>query len=125
MRLASWAVRLAGRFYKLSLEDLLVVTDDLALPVGRLRMRAGGSAGGHNGLQSVIDQVGSQAWCRLRVGIGAPAGDPSVHVLSRFGSDEKDDMRGLRTRAADAVECWIEHGAELTMTRFNGDATEA
>ena len=113
------AVVAAGRFYKLELEDVLVVTDDLALPLGRLRMRTRGSAGNHKGLQNVIDQTGTDQWCRLRIGIDAPIGDPAAYVLSRFEESEDEVIRRSRDRAADAVECWIEHGAELTMTRFN------
>jgi PTH1 family peptidyl-tRNA hydrolase len=115
------AVLAAGRFYKIALEDLLVVSDDMALPVGRLRMRSKGSAGSHKGLQDVIDRVGGDAWCRLRVGIGLPVGDPSAYVLSRFDEAEEDLMRAARRRAVDAVESWVEHGPDLTMTRFNSD----
>ena len=115
------AVVAAGRFYKLELADFVVVTDDLALPVGRVRMRSGGSAGGHKGLQSIIDRVGSDAWCRLRIGIGEAIGDASAYVLHRFAEAEEEVMRRARRHAADAVECWVEHGPEPTMTRFNGD----
>ena len=115
------AVLAAGRFYKLELDDLLVVSDDVALPVGRVRIRADGSSGGHNGLQDVIDRLGSDAWCRLRVGIGMPVGDPSAYVLSRFDEADVELMHRARCWAADAVECWIEHGSDLAMTRFNGD----
>ncbi|MHC4696337.1 MAG: aminoacyl-tRNA hydrolase [Planctomycetota bacterium] len=113
------AVVAAGRFYKLELEDLLVVADDLALPLERIRMRPDGSAGSHKGLQSVIDRVGSDRWCRLRVGIGAACGDPTAYVLSRFDEPEEGAIKGIRDRAADAVECWITNGVDLTMTRFN------
>ncbi len=115
------AVLAVGRFYKLELDELLVVTDDVALPVGRLRMRIAGSAGGHNGLQDIIDRLGDDAWCRLRIGIGEPVGVASSYVLSRFDSEEERIMERARRRGADAVECWIEKGPELTMTRFNGD----
>ena len=115
------AVLAAGRFYKIELEDLLVIADDLALPVGRLRIRAGGSSGSHKGLQSVIDTLSSQAWSRLRVGIGEAVGDPSVYVLSRFTEDEEVIVRQVRQGAADAVECWIRDGVDSAMTRFNGD----
>ncbi len=118
------AVVAAGRFYKLELADLVVVTDDMALPVGRVRMRAGGSAGGHKGLQSIIDRLGGDAWCRLRVGIGEAIGDPSAYVLHRFADVEEEVMQRARRHAADAVECWIERGPEPTMTRFNGDPPE-
>ncbi len=115
------AVLAAGRFYKMEHADLLVVVDDVALPVGRLRMRADGSAGGHNGLQDIIDRLGSQQWCRLRIGIGEPAGDPAVYVLSRFGRQEEAQIQPAIELAADAVESWVEHGPDLTMTRFNAD----
>jgi PTH1 family peptidyl-tRNA hydrolase len=121
MNRSGQAVLSAGRFYKLEYSDLLVVSDDIALPVGRIRIRASGSAGSHKGLQDVIDRVGSDDWCRLRIGVGAPVGDPSVYVLSRFGADDEEIMKAARARAADAVECWIQHGVDLAMTRFNGD----
>ena len=121
MNRSGQAVLAAGRFYKLDLEDLLVVTDDLALPLGRLRMRAQGSSGGHNGLQSVVDRLDSDRWSRLRIGIGEARGDPIGYVLTRFDEEEKSVMRRARDFAADAVECWIEHGVDLAMTRYNGD----
>ena len=121
MNRSGLAVLAAGRFYKIDLEQLLVISDDSALPVGRLRMRARGSAGGHNGLQDIIDRLGDDAWCRLRIGIGEPIGMSARYVLNRFGEEEKVTMQRATQRAADAVECWIEEGADLTMTRFNGD----
>jgi len=113
------AVLAAGQFYKLSFEDLLVVADDLALPVGRLRLRALGSAGGHNGLQDIIDMLGSEQWCRLRVGIGTAVGDATGYVLGRFAEDEQPLIEAAWERAAEAVCCWIEHGPQAAMNRFN------
>lgn len=121
MNLSGQAVAAAARFFQLPAADWLVISDDLALPVGSLRMRAGGSSGGHQGLQSVIDRVGADDWARLRIGIGAAIGDPAHYVLDRFDPDEDLTIRRVCERAADAVECWIEHGADLTMTRFNGE----
>lgn len=121
MNRSGQAVLAAGRFYKLELCDLLVISDDLALPLGCLRMRAEGSSGGHKGLQDIVDRLGSEDWCRLRIGIGTPLENPSNYVLSRFEDDEEETVGRSRQWAADAVECWIEHGADLTMTRFNGD----
>jgi len=115
------AVVAAGRFYKLELDELLVISDDLALPLGWLRMRPAGSAGGHKGLQDIIDRLRTDAWCRLRIGIGGPIGVPTDYVLSRFEPEEEAVVQQVRQRAADAVECWIENGADLTMTRFNGE----
>ncbi len=121
MNRSGQAVVAAGRFYKLELADLLVIADDLALPLGRLRMRAGGSSGSHKGLQDIIDRVGSDAWCRLRIGIGEALGDAAAYVLSCFDKTEQAIMDRATERAADAGECWIENGAELTMTRFNAE----
>ena len=115
------AVTAAGRFYKLELSDLLIVCDDLALPVGRLRMRTSGSAGSHNGLQDIIDQVGGEDWCRLRIGIGERVGDGAGYVLSRFSREEEPIIERAVDRAAQAAECWITDGPETAMTRFNGD----
>ena len=84
-------------------------------------MRAVGSSGGHNGLQSIIDRLGTDQWSRLRIGIGGAVGEPSRYVLSRFDETEEEVMQRARERAADAVECWIEHGVDLTMTRFNSE----
>ncbi|MGD2110587.1 MAG: aminoacyl-tRNA hydrolase [Phycisphaerae bacterium] len=114
------AVAAAGRFYKLELDDLLVISDDMALPVGALRMRTRGSAGSHNGLQNIVDRLGTDVWCRLRVGIGEPIGNPTNYVLGRFAQEEEAIMDTASERAADAVECWIKDGPDLAMTRFNG-----
>lgn len=115
------AVAAAGRFYKLELSELLVIVDDHALPLGRLRIREKGSAGGHNGLQDIIDRVGSSDWCRLRIGIGEPLGDPSGYVLGRFHDSELPVLEAVFDRAVDAAACWIKDGPDLAMTRFNGE----
>lgn len=121
MNRSGQAVAAGGRFYKLDFADLLVITDDLALPLGRLRMRESGSSGGHKGLQDILDRVGSDEWCRLRIGIDEALGDPSSYVLGRFAPDEGALMARSVSYACDAVECWIEHGVDLAMTRYNGD----
>lgn len=121
MNRSGQAVLAAGRFYKLELSDLLVICDDLALPVGRLRMRADGSAGSHNGLQDIIDRLGNDEWCRLRIGIGERVGDGAAYVLSRFSPDEESIMDRARLQAARAVECWVTDGVDQAMTRYNGD----
>ncbi len=124
MNRSGQAVAAAGRFYKLELADLLIVADDLALPLGRIRFRSKGSAGSHNGLQDVIDRIGTNEFCRLRVGIDKPVGVPSVYVTSRFTEAEELEMVSSRKCAADAVEHWIHHGPESTMNRFNSDPVE-
>jgi len=123
MNRSGQAVMAAGRFYKLELADLLVIADDLALPVGRLRMRAGGSSGSHKGLQDIIDRIGDDAWCRLRIGIGEAVGDAAGYVLGRFTEAEQNIIERATQKAADAVQCWIENGPEITMTRFNAESS--
>lgn len=88
-------------------DALLVVVDDLNLPLGKLRLRASGSAGGHNGLRSIEAALGTQAYPRLRVGIGAPEGGYVDHVLERFSPDEDVVLRPALARAADAVDGWL------------------
>jgi PTH1 family peptidyl-tRNA hydrolase len=115
------AVRQAMDFWKLELADLLVVLDDMALTAGRIRMRTDGSAGGHNGLASVIAHVGSEQFSRLRVGIGpAPPVDQHVDfVLSPFAKSERPAIDEAVSRASDAARCWVTNGPEAAMNRFN------
>lgn len=122
MNRSGQAAQAAGRFYKLEMSDLLVVVDDHALPVGKLRFRAEGSAGGHNGLQDITDRLGGNNWCRLRIGIGQPIGDAANYVTQRFGKEDEEIIGIACERAADAVTYWIQEGSDNTMTRFNSEA---
>jgi len=99
--------------------DLLVVTDDADLPLGRLRLRRGGSAGGHNGLRDIIETLGTDQFARLRVGIGRN-GEMVDHVLSTFSRGEEELAREAIATAADAVERWLAEGIEEAMNAFNG-----
>jgi peptidyl-tRNA hydrolase, PTH1 family len=101
------------------LGELLVVVDDFALPFGKLRFREGGGPGGHNGLRSIIGELGSEAFSRLRVGIGAPDGRFVDHVLTKFEPDERARLDELLDAAADAVELWSREGTNKAATRFN------
>ncbi|HSG85257.1 MAG TPA: aminoacyl-tRNA hydrolase [Candidatus Limnocylindrales bacterium] len=101
------------------LADLLVVADDFALPFGRLRFREGGGAGGHNGLRSIIEELGTEKFSRLRVGIGEPTRDAVDHVLSRFGPEEQLRLDELLDASADAVEAWAREGTNKAANRFN------
>jgi peptidyl-tRNA hydrolase, PTH1 family len=101
------------------LGELLVVVDDFALPFGKLRFREGGGPGGHNGLRSIIDELGNAAFSRLRVGIGAPDGRFIDHVLTKFEADERQRLDELLDAAADAVEAWAREGTNKAATRFN------
>lgn len=115
------AVREMAAFYKAAAADLLVVLDDMALPPGRLRARAGGSAGGHNGLADVLAALGDEQVSRLRVGIGAapPHMDAADYVLGRFAAGESELMEAAVAAAADAVEDWVFHGVTYVMDRYN------
>jgi len=109
-----------AQFYKIDPAEILVVLDDLALPLGRLRLRMGGSSGGHNGLESIIVQFGTEELPRLRIGIGAAPSAGSVdYVLSRFFEEEKPLVRSTIDRAAEAVKCAIDNGLVSAMNTFN------
>lgn len=99
--------------------ELLVVADDIDLPLGKLRARRSGSAGGHNGLRDIIGSLGSSEFARLRVGIGR-AGEAVDHVLSTFDTDERELAAEAVATAADAVELWLAEGIEAVMNRYNG-----
>ena len=107
------------------LADLLIVTDDFALPFGKLRFREGGSHGGHNGLRSVIDELGSEKIARLRIGIGEPGRGAIDHVLSTFAADEKARLPILLDASADAVEAWAKEGTSKAANRFNSFEMQA
>jgi len=121
MNLSGYAVAGLARFYKIEVPDLIVVTDDVNLPLGRLRARASGSEGGHNGLRSVAEVLGTTDYPRLRVGVGRGDNrrDLADHVLARFESDEQPGIEAAITRAADAVETWISQGLAPMMNIFN------
>lgn len=123
MNLSGEAVRLAADFYKVPPERILVVSDDTALPVGRLRIRLKGSAGGHNGLKSIIQHLGTDQFPRLRVGVGEkPHSDYDLAdwVLGKFQGEDKKAIDTAIKRAADAVECVMEQGLDRAMGKFNG-----
>ncbi len=124
MNRSGQAVLAAGQFYKLELADLMVVVDDHALPLGRIRIRKSGSSGGHNGLEDIVTRLGSDAWCRLRVGIGEPVGDAKNFVLGGYEESERPVINASIKRAADAVECWVSEGPDQAMNKYNVDAKE-
>ena len=108
------------RYFKIEPADVLIVVDEVQLPLGRLRARARGSAGGHKGLKSVIEHLGSD-FARLRIGVGRgdEQRDLADHVLARFEKDEADEVARMTTRAADAAEMFITSGIEAVMNGFN------
>ena len=122
MNLSGEAVGEAARFYKIPPERVLVISDDVSLPIGKLRIRKGGSAGGHNGLKSIIQHLGTDQFPRVRVGVGQkphPDYDLADWVLGKFQGENKKVMDEAVKRAADAVECILKEGADRAMNRFN------
>ena len=123
MNLSGEAVGEAARFFKVPADHVLVISDDVSLPVGKLRVRRGGSAGGHNGLKNIIQHLGSDQVPRIKVGVGEkphPDYDMADWVLGKFQGEDRRTMDGAVERAADAVECFLREGPDKTMSRFNG-----
>ncbi len=121
MNLSGLSVRQVADFYQLPLADVLIVCDDVHLPLGKLRIRARGSAGGHNGLRDIQAHLGTTEYARLRVGVGsAGEGELVDHVLSRFRPSEQAVMDDALQLAAQAVGVWIERGTEACMNQYNG-----
>ena len=121
MNLSGQAVAALAGFYKIEPADIFIVTDDVALPVGRLRARREGGAGGHNGLKSLIQSLATQAFPRMRVGVGRGdlRRDLADHVLGRFEADERETVSAAVLRAADASEMFLSEGIERVMNVFN------
>jgi len=125
MNLSGQVVATAVGFYKLDLNNLIVVTDDLALDPGKIRLRAKGTAGGHNGLADIIEKLGTNEFARCRVGIGSTIEEVSQnqvdYVLSKPNENQKAILEKAIDRARDAILCWIEHGIETAMNKFNSN----
>jgi PTH1 family peptidyl-tRNA hydrolase len=121
MNLSGQAIGELARYFKIEVADLIVVVDEVHLPLGKLRARKRGSAGGHNGLKSVIAHLGDE-FARLRLGVGRGADQRNMadHVLSRFEKDEMAEVERMTARAADASEMFITSGIEAVMNAFNG-----
>jgi PTH1 family peptidyl-tRNA hydrolase len=121
MNLSGQSVGALVRFYKIPPERLMIVYDDIDLPFGTLRMRPGGSSGGHKGMQSILDRLGRQDIPRLRVGVGRPSGSKAAatYVLNEFSSRERLDLPLILDRAAQAVLDWSNFGLVEAMNRHN------
>ena len=122
MNLSGDAVAQAAKFYKIPPERVIVVSDEISLPIGKLRIRTKGSAGGHNGLKDIIAKLGTDAFPRIRIGVGAPPHpdyDMADWVLASFKNQDAEDMLAAAERAAQAAQCYITQGADQAMNRFN------
>ncbi len=123
MNLSGRSVLQISAFYRIPPQRILVLFDDISLPPGRLRVRSEGSAGGHNGIKSIIAELGSQDFPRVKIGVGAkpnPEEDLAAWVLSTFSASEEKAMGSALARAADAALCVIEHGVGEAANRYNG-----
>jgi peptidyl-tRNA hydrolase, PTH1 family len=122
MNLSGRAVRQAVDFYQVDGKDLLVVCDDINLPLGKLRFRARGTHGGHNGLRDIQAHLGTNEYARLRIGVGAPReeGEAVEHVLGRFRPSEKPIIVDSLAQAGQGVDLWVRQGIETCMNQYNG-----
>ncbi len=122
MNLSGETVGALVKFYQLPLKQVLVAVDDADLPFGEIRLRAGGSSGGHHGLESIEQHLGSREFARLRVGIGRKDGAREItnFVLGRFDPAEGAMLEKVLDRASDQIECWLDGGIEKAMNQFNG-----
>ncbi len=128
MNLSGESVAEALRYLPVELPDLLVIYDEMDLPTGRLRLRAGGGHGGHNGMRSMIERLGSNSFARIRVGVGRPPGKKSAtaHLLSKMSRQQREDLENAVETAADAALIFLEQGIQAAMNRFNAvPATDA
>jgi PTH1 family peptidyl-tRNA hydrolase len=126
MNLSGESVRSAVDFFRIPLADLLIICDDFSLPLGRLRLRGQGTAGGQKGLNHILNVMGTNQVARLRVGVGPvpPQGDAADFVLSRIGQDEIPEWERLMEQAAEAAECWARLGLQQAMNRCNRAADD-
>ena len=118
------AVRGLLRFYKTELDKILIIFDDLDLPLGTLRFRPEGGSGGHKGMTSIIEKIGSKSFPRMRLGIGRPIGNMDVarFVLQDFNEDDEKTLQRIMVRAEEAIRMFIQHGVYAAMSRFNSSA---
>jgi len=122
MNLSGESVAALQRFYQLPVERMMVVVDDADLPLGEIRLRPGGGTGGHHGLESITQHVGSREYARLRLGIGRQGEQRQItgHVLGKFSAAENALLDKVLDRAAGQLECWLDSGIQKAMSQFNG-----
>lgn len=120
MNLSGEAVRAVVDYYKISIEDVLIVYDDLSLELGKIRFRANGSDGGHNGIKSIIQHLGTKDVARLKIGIGPQPSIPSeVFVLQNFTKEELETLKEALSRSKDGINCFFKEGIAVAQNKFN------
>ncbi|MEW9672680.1 aminoacyl-tRNA hydrolase [Ammoniphilus sp. 3BR4] len=121
MNLSGESIIQVIQFYKLNIEEMVVIYDDLDTPVGQIRLRMKGSAGGHNGIKSIIQQVGTEEFCRIRVGIGRPPAGRKVvdYVLEPFYKAEEEEIQAAVNKASEAAKSWLRESFVQVMNRYN------
>lgn len=120
MNLSGEAVRAVMDYYKIPIEDILIVYDDLSLELGKIRFRPNGSDGGHNGIKSIIKHLGTQNVARLKIGIGPQPNLPSeVFVLQNFSKDELENLKPVLSKAKDGISCYFKEGISVAQNKFN------
>src|SRR6185436_2716441 len=126
MNLSGQSVQGLVHFYKIPLTNVMILSDDLDIPFGTVRIRASGGPGGQRGLSSILEKLGTKDVPRMRLGIGRPPGrmDPAAYVLQNFSRDDLQDISEILDRAADAVLAFVAHGLNKAMNEFNGDVRE-
>ena len=120
MNLSGESIREVINFYKLTEEDVIVLYDDISLEIGRLRIREKGSAGGHNGIKSIIANLSTDVFSRIKIGVGQPKGDLVSHVLGKFSKEEQEILKESMEAASTAVEIIIKENAKEAMNKLNG-----
>ncbi|CAB1254718.1 aminoacyl-tRNA hydrolase [Clostridium sp. MT-14] len=120
MNLSGESVVEAVNFYKIMGNNIIIIHDDIDIPVGRLRIKTHGSAGGHNGVKNIIFNLATDQFVRVKIGIGQPEGQLISHVLGRFSKNDKIYMEKVLKVSREAVECILKNGVEEAMNRFNG-----
>lgn len=124
MNLSGESVREAVNFYKINSENIIIIYDDISLECGRLRIRTKGSAGGHNGIKSIITNLGSDIFTRVKIGVGQPEGNLIPHVLGHFSSEDRSKVEKTFETCSDILETIIKQGAYEAMNKFNGFKAE-
>ena len=124
MNLSGESVREAASFYKIDVSNIIILHDDISLEIGRMRIRSKGSAGGHNGLKSIILNMNSDEFIRFKIGVGQPKGELVSHVLGKFSKPERRLIDDVNNATVDAVELVIKQGIVEAMNKFNGYKAE-